>query len=92
MPRDEVSKVEENEKIIDIVERNLELNQEKHSGKGFKILTPDQMLSRLAITLAQLKAANNSEKLENEIRQLLYSLYRSKKLAKQLYKSLIYII
>ena len=92
VPRDGVSKVEENEKIIDIVERNLELNQEKHSGKGLKILTPDQMLSRLAITLAQLKAANNSEKLENEIRQLLYSLYRSKKLAKQLYKSLIYII
>ena len=92
MPRDEVSKVEENEKIIDIVERNLELNQEKHSGKGLKILTLDQMLSRSAITLAQLKAANNSEKLENEIRQLLYSLYRSKKLAKQLYKSLIYII
>ena len=92
VPRDEVSKVEENGKIIDIVERNLELNQGKHSGKGLKILTPDQMLSRLAITLAQLKAANNSEKLENEIRQLLYSLYRSKKLAKQLYKSLIYII
>ena len=81
VPRDGVSKVEENEKIIDIVERNLELNQEKHSGKGLKILTPDQMLSRLAITLAQLKAANNSEKLENEIRQLLYSLYRSKKTA-----------
>ena len=92
VPRDEVSKVEENEKIIDIVERNLALNKEKHSEKGLKILTPDQMLSRLAITLAQLKAANNSEKLENEIRQLLYSLYRSKKLAKQLYKSLIYII
>ena len=81
VPRDGVSKVEENEKIIDIDERNLELNQEKHSGKGLKILTPDQMLSRLAITLAQLKAANNSEKLENEIRQLLYSLYRSKKTA-----------
>ena len=92
VPRDEVSKVEENEKIIDIVERNLALNKEKHSEKGLKILTPDQMLSRLAITLAQLKAANNSEKLENEIRQLLYSLYRSKQLAKQLYKSLINII
>ena len=46
------------------------------------------MLSRLPITLAQLKAGNNSEKLKNEIRQLLYSLYRSKKLTKQLYKSL----
>ena len=60
--------------------------------EGLKILTPDQMLSRLPITLAQLKAGNNSEKLKNEIRQLLYSLYRSKKLTKQLYKSLIDII
>ena len=47
------------------------------------------MLSRLLITVAQLKAGNNSEKLKNEIRQLLYSLYRSKNLTKQLYKSLI---
>ena len=47
------------------------------------------MLSRLPIPLAQLKAENNSEKLKNEIRQILYSFYRSKKLAKQLYKSLI---
>ena len=62
------------------------------SGKGLKILIPDQMLSRLPITLAQLKAGNNSEKLKNEIRQLLYSLYRSKKLTKQLYKSLVDII
>ena len=61
-------------------------------GKGLKILTPNQMLSRLPITLAQLKAGNNSEKLKNEIRQLLYSLYRSKKLTRQLYKSLIDII
>ena len=61
-------------------------------GQGLKILTPDQMLSRLPITLAQLKAGNNSEKLKNEIRQLLYSLYRSKKLTKQLYKSLVDII
>ena len=61
-------------------------------GKGLKILTPNQMLSRLPITLARLKAGNNSEKLKNEIRQLLYSLYRSKKLTKQLYKSLIDII
>ena len=44
--------------------------------EGLKILTPDQMLSRLPITLAQLKAGNNSQKLKNEIRQLLYSLYR----------------
>ena len=61
-------------------------------GKGPKILTPNQMFSRLPITLAQLKARNNSQKLKNEIRQLLYSLYRSKKLTKQLYKSLVDII
>ena len=58
-------------------------------GKGLKILTPNQMLSTLPISSAQLNAGNNSEKLKNEIRQLLYSLYRSKKLTKQLYKSLI---
>ena len=92
VPKDKVSRVEENEKIIDIVERILELNSEKQLGLGLKILTPNQMLSRLPITLAQLKAGNNSEKLENEIRQLLYSLYRSKTLTKQLYKSLVDII
>ena len=48
----------------------------EHEGKGLKILTPEQMLSRLRISLAQLKAGNNSQKLKNEIRQLLYSLYR----------------
>ena len=61
-------------------------------GSGLKVLTPNQILSRLPITLAQLKAGNNSEKNKNETRQLLYSLYRSKKLTKQLYKSLIDII
>ena len=49
-------------------------------GQGLKILTPDQMLGRLPITLAQLKAGNNSQKLINEIRQLLYPLYHSKKI------------
>ena len=50
------------------------------------------MLSKLPIFLAQSKAGNNSEKLKNEIRQILCSLYRSKKLTKQLYKSLVDII
>ena len=45
-------------------------------GKGLKILTPNQMLSRLQISLAHLKAGNNSEKLEHKIRQILHSLYR----------------
>ena len=58
-------------------------------GQGLKILTLNQMLSRLPLSLAQLKAGNNSEKLKNKIRKLLYSLYRSKKLTKQLYKNLI---
>ena len=66
--------------------------KEKEVAKGLKILTPNQMLSRLPISLAQLKAENNSGKLKNEIKELLYSLYRSRKLTKQLYKSLIDII
>ena len=45
-------------------------------GQGLKILTPQQMFTRLPISLAQLEAGNNSQKLKNEIRQLLYSLYR----------------
>ena len=61
-------------------------NQE---GKGIKVLTTNQMLSRLSISLAQLKAGNNSEKLKNEIRQLLYSLYHSKNMIKQAYNNLI---
>ena len=61
-------------------------------GKRLKILTPNQMLNRLPITLAQLNAGNNSEKLKNKIGQLLHSLYRSKKITKQIYKSLINII
>ena len=61
----------------------------KKKGQGLKILTPNQMLSRSPISLAQLKAGNNSENLRNEIRQLLYSLYISKKLTKTVYNHLI---
>ena len=50
------------------------------------------MLNRLPIALAQLQAGNNSNKLKNEIRQLLYSLYHSKNMTEQIYKSLISII
>ena len=91
-PKDDAVKIEENEKITDLVERLLELNNKTQSGQGLKMLTPSQMLSRLLISLAQLKAGNNSEKLKNEIRQLLYSLYRSKKHTKNIYKSLAVII
>ena len=92
VPENKTFKIEENEKIIDIVERILELNSEKQLGQGLKILTPDQMLSRLPISSAHLKAGNNSEKIKNKIRQILYSLYRSKKLTKLLYKSFVDII
>ena len=79
--------------IVNLVENILEFNRQQQ-GQGLQIIgrTPSQMLSRLPISPAQLKAGNNSEKLKNEIRQLLYSLYRSKKLTKQLYKSLVDII
>ena len=82
--------IKENKKIINIVECILYFNQLDQSGQGLKILTPNQMLSRLLISLAQLNAGNNSEK--HKIRQLLYFLYRSKKLTNQLHKSLIDII
>ena len=77
-----IFQIEKNKKIVNIVERILYFNQLEQKGQGLKILTPNQMLSRLPITLAQLKAGNNSEKLKNEIRQLLCSLYRSKKIYK----------
>ena len=87
-------KKKKNEKpneMVDIVQNILEFNRQQE-GRGLKILTPSQMLSRLPISLAQLKAGNNSEKLKNEIRQILHSLYKSKKLTKNIYKSLIDII
>ena len=59
------------------------------SGSDFKILTNQQMLNRLPILLAQIQAGNNSIKLKNEIRQILYSLYRSKVLTKTVYNNLI---
>ena len=59
------------------------------TGQGIKILTPDQILGRLPIALAQSQARNNSRKLKNVIRQLLYSLYGSKKLTKTIYINLI---
>ena len=59
------------------------------NGEGIKILTNKQMLNRLPILLAQIKAGNNSIKLKNELRQILYSLYRSKVLTKTVYNDLI---
>ena len=58
-------------------------------GEGLKILTNKQMLNRLLILLAQIQAGNNYKSLKNEIRQILYSLYRSKVLTKTVYNNLI---
>ena len=63
--------------------------EESQEGEGLKILTPNQMLKRLPIALAQVKAGNNSESLLNEIRQNFYSLYRSKEITKKVYNNII---
>ena len=85
----EERKNEKPDKIVEIVREILNFNKQNQEGKGINILTPNQMLSRLAISLAQLKAGNNSKKLKNEIRQLLYSLYYSRNMTKQVNNNLI---
>ena len=63
--------------------------EEPEIGKGLKIMTPRQMITRLSILLVQKQAGNRSQKLNNEIRQIIYSLYRSKNLSKTIYNHLI---
>ena len=63
--------------------------QYETKGTGLKILTPKQMLQRLQIALAQVKAGNNSESLLNEIRQIVYSLYQSKQITKKVYNDIM---
>ena len=65
------------------------LAKEEQEGEGLKILTPNQMLKRLPIALAQIKSGKNSESLLNEIRQIAYSFYRSKEITKKVYKNII---
>ena len=62
---------------------------EEQDGTGLKILTSKQMLQRLPKALAQVKAGNNSERLLNEIRQIVYSLYQSKEITKKVYNNII---
>ena len=62
---------------------------ESKEGTGLKLLAPKQMLQRLPIALAQIKAGNNSESLLNEIRQTVYSLYQSKEVNKKVYNNMI---
>ena len=61
----------------------------EQEGTGLKILTPNQMLNRLPMALAQIEAGNNSESLLNEIRQIAYSLHRSKEITKKVYNNII---
>ena len=86
--------------IKNIVDINKKLNDmppleteeeaaQRRIGQGLKIMTPSQLITRLPILLSQLKAGNNSQKLKNEIRQIIYSLYRSKNLSKTIYHHLI---
>ena len=71
---------------------NCNAKQNKTEGKRLKILTPKQMLQRLPIALAEVKAGNNSEHLLNEIRQIIYSLYQSKEITKKSIQQLNEII
>ena len=71
------------------VSKESQEDEELQEGKGLKILTPNQMLKRLPIAVAQVKAGNNSESLLNEIRQIIYSLYRSKEITKKVYNNII---
>ena len=68
---------------------NYYAKQDETKGIGLKILTPKQMLQRLPIALAQVKAGDNSESLLNEIRQIVYSLYQSKQITKKVYNNII---
>ena len=81
---------EEVAKMFNDYVRNMSRNiyDSKQEGTGLKILTPKQMLQRLPISLAQIKAGNNSQSLLNEIRQIVYSLYQSKEITKKVYNNI----
>ena len=72
--------IEDPELIVEIVEKIVKFNKQNEQGEGTKILTPNQMLSRLIIIQKNLKI---------KIRELLYSLYRSKNMTKQVHNNLI---
>ena len=78
-------------KMFNDYTRNLSrtIYDSKQEGTGLKILTPKQMLQRLTISLAQIKAGNKSQSLLNEIRQIVYSLHQSKEIAKKVYNNIL---
>ena len=75
--------------IETLSDANYYSEQNETEGKGLKILTPKQLLQRLPIALAQVKASNNSESLLNGIRRIVYSLYQSKQITKKVYNNII---
>ena len=77
----EIPRHENPKKVVSVVEKIMEFNK-KQKDKGLKTLTPKQMLQRLPIVLAQVKTGNTSENLLNEIKQIIYSLYREKEVTK----------
>ena len=86
------------EKVLDAFDSKIFPIKTESSGyldskpSNLKILTPKQIIQRLPIALAQIKAANNSESLLNEIRQIAYSLYQSKEVTKKVYNNIIKLI
>ena len=72
-----------------VLDATYKSKENETKGTGLKILTPKQMLQRLPIALAQVKAGNNSESLLNEIRQIVYSLYQPKQITKRVYNHII---
>ena len=75
--------------IATLSDANYDAQQNKTKETGLTIITSKQILQRLPITLAQVKGGNNSESLLNEIRQIVYSLYQSKKITKKVYNNII---
>ena len=78
-------------KMFNDYARNMSRNvyDSKQEGTGLKILNPKQMLQRLPIALAQIKAGNNSQSLLNETRQIVYSLHQSKEITKKVYNNIL---
>ena len=75
-------------KVVNIIGKILDFN-EQQKGKEIKILTSIQILKRLPIALAKVKASNTSENLLSEIRQTIYSLYQEKEVTKKVYNNIM---
>ena len=85
-----ISKLGDKEEPIDIQKLEAEEEAEKRIKEtGLKIMATNQLITRIPILLAKKQTGNNSQKLNNEIRQIIYSLYRSKNLSKAIYNHLI---